>query len=383
MKTILVVICITLAILTGCIDKKTVDQSTLQIKLDSLITEEHLANKFDGTIVIGTTDTVLFQKAIGTANRVWEVPIRMDSRFNICSVNKSFIAALILIAVEENKVSLTDQLVDLLGQYEYDGMFSDKITIHHMLTHTSGLTHYEGVADDLKADNFLKFKRMHLTNDEYVNLISQVPPVSEPGQQFSYSSFAYHLLSIILQDIYQLSFNELLDQKICQPLELRETINIVSNQALTPNLVEGYQLNESKNKWYRNEFLDMSIGTNICSTSMDLYEWGKAMNDNSLLTDRSLRIMQTNHLAAITADLSYGYGWAVFDQKGEYGMGNLEIDKKYIIHGGNWSGYKSMLVNIEQGEYIIAFLANTGDQTNEMKLTKKIVQILINSENDK
>ncbi|MEM8939182.1 MAG: hypothetical protein AAGC64_07535 [Bacteroidota bacterium] len=60
-------------------------------------------------------------------------------------------------------------------------------------------------------------------------------------------------------------------------------------------------------------------------------------------------------------------------------MGNLGTDRKYIIHGGNTEGFKSMLINLENGEYIITFLANTGDQTNELELTRKITSLLLHS----
>lgn len=102
------------------------------------------------------------------------------------------------------------------------------------------------------------------------------------------------------------------------------------------------------------------------------------MNNESLLNKEFLAIMQTNHLAEISPMTSYGYGWVVFDGKKQYEMGNLMINQKYLIHGGATEGYKSLLVNIEGGAYIIALLSNVGDQTNEMKLAQKILKILNN-----
>ena len=93
--------------------------------------------------------------------------------------------------------------------------------------------------------------------------------------------------------------------------------------------------------------------------------------------------MKTNHVKDVDINISYGYGWVVFDGAGAYQMGNLNVDRNYIIHGGSTEGFKSMLINIEQGQFIIAFLANTGNQTHEMELAKSISEILIDSNYEK
>lgn len=365
-------------ILFSCTPNEESNPNPILVQLDSLINSEHEANRFDGTIVIGNKDSIFFTKAIGSANRVWDVPLQMSHRFDICSINKSFIATLVLIAVEEGKLSLNDLLINKIKTHAYDGKFDDKITIHHMLTHTSGLPNYEGVSEDLSANQYRSMKRLHFSNDEYVNFISRIAPFNQPGKEFYYSNFAYTLLAIMLEDIYERPFPELLQEKICQPLGLKHTFSTTSNKEVFTQVVEAYNYAPSMSTWSRNEFIDLTLGRRIFSSTLDLYMWGKAMNDDIILSAQSRSLLQTNHLSDITQDVSYGYGWVIFDGAADYKMGDLHTDKKYAIHGGNTEGYKSMLVNIENGEFIIAILANTGEQTNEMKLTQKIVQILIN-----
>ncbi|MEH0152995.1 serine hydrolase domain-containing protein [Limibacter armeniacum] len=382
MKRSLLISVVFIIWLTSCTKQRPTPIKDLSIRLDSLITHEHDSNRFDGTIVVGTQDSILFQRAIGTANRVWDIPMRMDSRFDICSLDKSFTATLVLMAVEEGKLSLDDHLTDLLKPLNYSGAFDPNITIHQMLTHTSGLAHYEHMAPNLQLDWFRPFKRKHFNNPEYIDFISTVPTVNSPGKQFYYSSFAYHLLAIILEDIYQQPYAELLNEKICQPLELRQTFSTSDNLEVHKHMVEAYNYHELSDSWKRNQFIDLTLGRRIFSTSHDLYLWGKAMSAASLLSPESMKRMHSNYLKEITPDISYGYGWAVFDKKGNYHMGNLGIDQKYIIHGGATEGFRSMLVNIENGQYIIAFLTNIGDQVNEIEITKKIANILIESKYD-
>lgn len=356
--------------------------SKLQLQLDSMITHEHLNNHFDGTIVIGSQDTLFFTKAIGTANRVWDIPLELEHRFDICSINKSFISTLIMIAVEEGKIALDDRLVSLLSGFNYSGHFNAQITVHHLLTHTSGLPDYGQVEPSLIENNARLLKRLHFTNVEYVDFISQLQNVGEPDEQFYYSNFGYHLLTIILEDIYGQPFPQILNDKIIEPLSLKHTFSTVSNTAVFENLVEAYNYDSKGDRWNRNQFIDLTIGRRIFSTAYDLYLWGREMSAPSLISKPSNQLMLTNHTKQVNADISYGYGWAVFDGLGSYKMGNLGIDRRYIIHGGSTEGYKSMLVNIENGQYIITFLTNIGDQTNEIDLARKIVHILINSENE-
>lgn len=72
--------------------------------IDSILTVHHKSNHFDGTIVIGTKNKILYENAFGTANRGWDIAISDDTRFDIASINKSFLAALILKAIEENRL---------------------------------------------------------------------------------------------------------------------------------------------------------------------------------------------------------------------------------------------------------------------------------------
>ena len=101
------------------------------------------------------------------------------------------------------------------------------------------------------------------------------------------------------------------------------------------------------------------------------------MDNPGWLTKESLNLMKQNQQKEINKKYSYGYGWVVFDGENKSEMGNLEISQPYIIHGGSTEGYKAMLININNGEYVISFLSNIGNKTQEMQLAQKIVNILI------
>lgn len=335
---------------------------------------------FHGAVMVGHQDSVLFQRVQGLANRNWNQPITIDTRFDIASLNKSFIAALTLKAAEQGRFQLESKLVDLLLPFPYNGHFDSGITVHQLLCHTSGLPDYNAVDSSLSANHFVAFKRMHFTNAAYVDFISQLPAHGKPNEGFYYSNFAYHLLAIILETTYNKPFSNLLKEQICDPLQLHHTFSSTDNQALHERLAVGYQYGKSTEQWVQNNFIDLTLGRRIFASVGDLYRWGKALNDSSWIAGSSLRLLQQNHLENSTKNVSYGYGWAVHPANSEFRFGNLNIDASYVLHGGSTEGFKSILVNIDQGTYIIAILSNSGNRTNELELAQKIAHILVHDE---
>lgn len=347
-------------------------------QIDELIENSVASNHFSGSLVISHQSDYNYEKHMGIANRSWQTQITDETKFDIASLNKSFIAALILIAVEEGKLALNDKLVDLLSSYNYSGSFNSEITIHHMLSHTSGLPDYDQVALSLKANGFRKFKRLHFSSSsDYIDYISNVPSVALPDKQFHYSNFAYHLLPIILEDLYELSFNEILQEKICTPIGLQKTVSFSDNAQVINQLAEGYQYDEKQDSWQLMDFIDLTLGRRIFSTANDLNKWGLALSTGMVLNKSSLNKMTTNHLSGITDNMGYGYGIVPYSKDDHFMMGDLGIDKPYLIHGGSTDGYKSMLVIINKGEWVVSLTVNSGKRTNEMELIQKIVKQII------
>jgi len=376
---ILILTC-TLLALNGCQSNQTdttFDLLTSVQKIDSLLKSHHQEDLFHGGIMISNNGENIYENYLGIADRTWNIPMQSDVKFDIASLNKSMIAALILKATEENKLHLDDKLVDLLSGFSFEGNFHPDITLHHLLSHSSGLLDYDAIPNELKAENFLKFKRLRLNNEEYINFISQIEPVLQPDQRFYYSNFAYHLLAIILEKTYEKPFGQVFKENLTLPLGLKNTLSENRNEIVIENLAPAYNYQEKTDSWYQNPFIDLSLGRRVFSTVSDLNRWAQVMDNPGYLSQHSLNLMQQNHVTHLSNNISYGYGWVVVDSVNQSQMGYLDINKPYIIHGGSTDGYKAMLVNINHGEYIISFCSNVGDQTNELQLTQEIVKLLI------
>ncbi|WP_075342267.1 serine hydrolase domain-containing protein [Tenacibaculum agarivorans] len=374
------IFCLCILIIVGCqfkekseviTSKKTIHQ------LDSLFQKEYREDKFHGGIVITQKGETLYENYFGLADRSWNIVVDENTKFDIASVNKSMIAALTLKAVEKGMLNLEDKLVGLLSPYSYSGSFHSEITLHYMLCHRSGLPDYDAVTKELKNNNYLKFKRSQFTNEAYVDFISRLTPVANPDKKFYYSNFGYHLIAIILEKTYHKPFDVILKENLTQPLGLRNTVSASDNGKIISKLAKAYTYNKSAVEWSQTPFIDLSLGRRVFSTAKDLNKWAQVMGNPGWLSKKSLELLTSNYQTVNLDNISYGYGWFVFDKENRGSVGYLKISKPYIIHGGSTDGYKSMLININKQEYVISFLSNVGNKTNEMELAQKIVNILI------
>jgi len=366
-------------LLSGCSsfkkEKESINNAYIH-QIDSLVQQQHLADKFHGGVVITKDGELIYEKYIGIANRSWNIPVNKEVKFDIASINKSMIAALIVRAIEKELLRLKTPLIELLKNYEYEGNFDSSITLHHLMSHTSGLGDYGDIPKEMQKNNFLFFKRKRFTNEEYINFISKLDPVSEVGASFNYSNFAYHLLAIIIEDTYKLPFEKALRQELAEPLGLNNTVSSSNNNQLIKNLAEAYQFDTESKKWKITPFIDLSLGRRIFSTVFDLSQWANSMSNPGYLSESSLSLIKQNHLKGISNNVSYGYGWVSIDSNNQSDMGDLDINLPYIIHGGSTDGYKSMLINIDDGAFVVSFLSNVGNQTNELQLAKELVKLI-------
>ena len=197
--------------------------------VDAYVQQLHEEGKFEGTLAIGNKEGFVFEKAYGIADRSWNISFQHDTRLDICSINKSFVGVMIMQLVESGRLKLEDPITKHLN---YSGPHADEVTIHQMLSHTSGLPDYDAIADSLKVRNVTPFKRMYFESQDYIDFISSLNPVSAPNQRFYYSNFAYHLLAIIIEDKTNQSFSTALDSMICKPLGLTTTYAPENNEVI-------------------------------------------------------------------------------------------------------------------------------------------------------
>lgn len=329
-------------------------------KIDALV-QQYVANRqFNGSVLVAEKGQVIFKKGYGLANMEWNIPNSPDTKFRLGSITKQFTAMLILQLVEKGKLKLDGKVTDYLPDYPKET--GSKITVHHLLTHTSGIPNYTNFPGFFQNKSREPYKP-----DIFLKEFSGLPLEFEPGSKFSYSNSGYFLLGAIIEKVTGKSYADVLKDNILVPLQLNDT-GYDLYAPIIPKRAAGY---EKQGGTYVNApYLDMSIpyaAGSLYSTVEDLYKWDQALYTDKLLSASVKATLFTPFLD------QYAYGWAV----GNIKIGDLKDSLRVIEHGGGINGFNTIVSRLPKDKQLVVLLNNTGGAPlNDMR--KNILNILYN-----
>jgi CubicO group peptidase (beta-lactamase class C family) len=190
------------------------------------------ADEFSGVVLIAKKDQPIFQKAVGLANKESNVPNRLDTKFNLGSINKLFTQIAIAQLVAAGKLSYTDTIGKILPDYPNKDA-RGKVTVRHLLTMTSGI-------GDIFGEKYNKMPKEKLrTNKDYLPLFASDPLQFEPGARQQYSNGSYVVLGLIIEKLTGQSYYDYVRQNIYQPAGMTNTDSYSNDDSVT-NLAQGY-----------------------------------------------------------------------------------------------------------------------------------------------
>lgn len=175
-------------------------------KIDQLISTYADYGQFNGTILVSENGVILYKKAFGLANMEWNIPNNTNTKFRLASVTKQFTSMLILQLVAEGKLDLHKPISTYLKDYPKPQ--ADKITIHHLLTHTSGIPNYTSFP------NYWNLMRNPISPSDLVKNFADSTLKFTPGERFNYSNSGYVLLGNIIETVTKKNYAEILQEKI-------------------------------------------------------------------------------------------------------------------------------------------------------------------------
>ncbi|MDR1346590.1 MAG: beta-lactamase family protein [Bacteroidales bacterium] len=321
-----------------------------------------ICQKLNGVLLVAIDDSVIYCRSAGylklyskagypqynTAQRAdmrrkKSNAITPDTFFELASLSKQFTAAAVLKLVSEEKLSLQDTLRHFFPKLPYQN-----ITIHHLLSHTSGLPEYFNFKLNRYDTSNL------LTNNELVNVLTKYRPkiLFQPGTQYQYINTNYALLAAIVALVSDMKFETYVRQNLFLPAGMSNTFFIteksLQNQA---KIATGHLRSESEVKPY---FMDGTMGDKgIYSNVLELFKWYKAyFLDYKILPKEWVEYasQQENCLFGVDSMPElYGYGL------------RLKVHKKYgyyIYHGGLWRGYNHVWIYRPSDRFYAIFLSN-------------------------
>ncbi|GAB3900171.1 hypothetical protein GCM10028803_22560 [Larkinella knui] len=312
-------------------------------KIDALMRQYSENKQFNGTVLVAENGKVIVKKGYGLANMEWNIPNTPDTKFRLGSVTKQFTAFLIMQLVDQGKLNVNEKITTYLP--DYPKATGDKITVHHLLTHTSGISNYTAFPKF-----FETMSRNPYTPEAFVKQFSDKPLDFEPGTKFSYSNSGYFLLGVLIEKLTGKPYATVLQESILTPAQLKDTGYDMPGPIL-PKRAAAY---EKKGGGYVNApYLDMTIpyaAGSLYSTVEDLYRWDQVLYTDKMLSAASKKALFTPFQA------NYAYGWGV----GKAKIGQRKDSVLLISHGGGINGFNTQFTRIPTDKHTIILLNNTG-----------------------
>ncbi len=325
-----------------------------------------LANKyrvFNGSALVAENGKVIYKGGFGMANMEWSIPNAPDTRFRLGSITKQFTSMLTLQLVEQGKIKLDGKLSDYLPDYRKD--IGDKVTIHHLLTHTSGIPSYTSQPGFFETVSRNPFKVA-----DFVTKYTSGNLDFEPGSKFTYNNSGYFLLGAIIEKVTGKSYEQVLKENILDPLGMKNT-GYDHHATLIPKRAAGYS--KTADGYTNAAYLDMSIpyaAGSLYSTVEDLYLWDQALYTDKLISAQSKELMYKPFLD------NYAYGWNVSNTSFKVNEQPVQV----IRHGGGINGFSTMIARFPKEQNLIIVLDNTAQNTG--RLSETITKILYNQPYD-
>jgi CubicO group peptidase (beta-lactamase class C family) len=324
--------------------------SSSHTDLEEFIDEKAAEVNLNGTILVAHGDEILFQKAYGFANKEENIKNTIDTVFPIGSLTKSFTAISILQLEEEGKLSVEQPL----SKYVQGFPNGDDITIHHLLTHSSGIPELLNVVDN---------KNEHSPN-EIIEQIKNKELEFKPGEKYAYSNSNYLLLGSIIESVSGQSYKDYVKENIFEKADMKSSgfLNSSADYAV------GYENMEKPTRNFHDS-LTFAAG-DITSTVSDMEKYNQAINNHVLLSEEATDKMQTGYIKSAPFGIAkYGYGWHVIDNK-------ISFDHKMIQHAGGLAGHKAEFARFIDDDLNIIILTNNQGDTKLGTISREIASIV-------
>ena len=360
-------ICITIATMATANNFKTMREQFRQ-RLHTELCHVFGAQDPGAAVLIMKDGKTLFKQCYGIADTQTRKPVTDKTRFCIASVSKQFSAVAILQLVEKGLVKLSDPLSKFLPEYKAD--FFNRITLHHILSHTSGIPdarersdrHFVLTATDVESCGYMKTL-------DHLNF--------EPGcGQYEYINPTFQLVYQIVERVTGMPFEEYMQKYIFKPAGMKGTCYFEDGRTI-PNMAHGYT--PDGNGGYREfdygeeTFFATKADGGIYTSINDFAKWEKALRDNKVWNEDSKRQAYTPHVAipeganyGYQPYNSYGYGFFINERPGH---------KRIVYHTGDNGGFTIYAGKVPEDD-VIVLIFSTRDNIDRMGIAGKIWDML-------
>ncbi|MGJ5817615.1 serine hydrolase [Paludibaculum fermentans] len=308
-------------------------------------------DRFNGAVLVAKDGKIVLSKGYGLANFEWNVPVTPDTKFRLGSITKQFTAMAVLLLSDQGQLKVDDPVCNYVAPCPEAWK---PITLHHLLTHTSGIPNFTAFA------SYAKTMSVASPPAESLKRFLNEPLDFPPGSKFSYSNSGYVLLGYIIEKVSGGTYEDYLRKNILTPLGMGDT-GYDDTLTVLPRRASGYE--RAGSKLQNAKFLDMSIphaAGSLYSTTLDLMKWDEALNAHKILSAEAYKRYFTPVLN------NYAYGWTV---KTEDGV-------EQINHGGGINGFSTRIVRVPSQHLVVVALSNVVPGQPD-KLAQELVKLML------
>lgn len=307
---------------------------SVEQKMEQLLTAHAKQNKLNGSVLVAQKGKVIYQKGFGYRNAEAKIANDANTIFQIGSITKQITAAVIMQLQQEGKLSVQDKL----SKYFPGFANGDKITIEHLLTHTSGIFNYTNDTAIMKSD-----VTRHYSQQEMLALFVKYPSDFEPGTKWNYSNSAYSLLGYIIEKVEKKPYEKVVRERIFQPLGMNNSGFDFTNLSGSDKAKGYFTLSPAAAPA---PIVDSTIAFSagaVYSTVGDLYKWERAIYSDKILKPESWKAVFTPFKN------KYGYGWGIDTLYG----------RQVTAHSGGIHGFSSHILRFPEDELVIIVFDNS------------------------
>jgi CubicO group peptidase (beta-lactamase class C family) len=292
------------------------------------------------TVLVVKDGQTVLRRAYGMADTIKGVTMTPDMALRLGSITKQFTATAILLLADEGKLSVDDDITKHLPDYPTKGK---RITIEHLLTHTSGIPSYTG-----KPGYMVNMAR-DMSVAQMIDTFKNDPLDFEPGSQYRYNNSGYFLLGAIIEKISGQTYASFVEQRIFKPLGMRDTYYEGFGTSQAP-VAAGHSRSEKGFGAAKPLSMTQPYAAGaLVSTVDDLARWDAAIAGGKLLKPASWQRAFTSYRLTDGKATDYGYGWNVNRVQGETAIG----------HGGGINGFSTYALRLPEQKVYVAVLTNS------------------------
>lgn len=328
----------------------------IQDKLTQFMDSWSKAGRFSGSVLVCEKDNILLKSGYGYANEQYKIKNEITTKYKIASYTKQFTAVSILKLYEDGKIKLEDNMKKYIPEYRY----SDGITIHHLMSHTSGVPEHT---------NFKEYStRESISSSIILDRLNKRELDFNAGERADYSNTNYVLLAKIVERVSGMSIEAFYQEYLYKPAGLENT-GVSRNEDIIPELAQGYSY--SGQGIINADYYDMSgaYGSGfLYSTVEDILKWIKALLNNKIIAPETLKKMLTSYAHIWYMDAWAGYGCFLKDEQGN------EMSANGLINGFVFN------VWVDLNNDSVVILLGNNDTIAKSKIVEGIKGILLGTE---